>query len=79
MRSARPVDASATAETPRQVRLALQRKEAAEALSVGVDTFDRHIRPVLPVVHVGAVRLYPVEALEAWLAANARSTLELSN
>ena len=51
--------------------LAVQRKVAADVLSVGVDTFDRHIRPHVPVVYVGAARLYPVAGLEAWLAANA--------
>lgn len=49
------------------MKLAVQRKEAAELLDVGVDTFDRHIRPHVPVVRVGGVRLYTVAGLEAWL------------
>jgi len=48
-------------------RLALQRKDAAAALGVGVDTFDRHIRPELRCVYVGGVRLWPVEELGRWL------------
>lgn len=48
-------------------KLAVQRKEAAELLSIGVDTFDRHVRPHVPVVYVGAARLYPVAELQAWL------------
>lgn len=56
-------------------RLALQRKEAAEALGIGVDTFDRHVRAPLPVVYVGSVRLYPLPALEGWLASNASGTI----
>lgn len=48
-------------------RLALQRKEAAEALGVSGDTFDRHIRPELRCVYVGDLRLWPVAELERWL------------
>jgi len=53
--------------------LALRREDAAKALSVSDETFDRHIRPSLPVVRVGSVRLYPVSALEQWLLDNAES------
>lgn len=49
-------------------RLALQRKEAAAALGVSVDTFDRHVRPELRCVYVGDTRLWPVAELERWLA-----------
>jgi len=48
--------------------LAYQRKEAAAALGVSVDTFDRHIRPHLRCVYVGDTRLWPVSELERWLA-----------
>jgi len=48
-------------------RLSLQRKEAAEAIGVSGDTFDRHVRPSLPVVYVGATRLWRVADLDAWL------------
>lgn len=49
-------------------RLALQRKDAAAALGVGVDTFDRHIRSELRCVYVGGVRLWPIAEIERWLA-----------
>jgi hypothetical protein len=52
-------------------RLALQRKDAAAALGIGVDTFDRHVRPELRCVYVGDVRLWPVTELERWLGARA--------
>ena len=52
-------------------RLALQRKEAAAALGVGVDTFDRYIRPHLRCVYVGGVRLWPVAEIERWLVDHA--------
>jgi hypothetical protein len=48
-------------------RLALQRREAAAALGVGVDTFDRHVRPLLKCVYVGDLRLWPVAELERYL------------
>lgn len=51
--------------------LALQRKQAAAAIGVSGDTFDRHIRPELPCVYVGATRLYRVADLDAWLAEHA--------
>ena len=53
------------------VRLALQRKEAAAALGVGVDTFDRYVRPQLRCVYVGDVRLWLVADLERWLESRA--------
>jgi hypothetical protein len=52
-------------------RLALNQQEAAQALGVSVDHFDRHIKPELPVVVTGARRLYSVKALERWLAEQA--------
>lgn len=51
-------------------RLALNQEEAADALGVSVDSFTRHIKEELPVVYRGALRLYPVAAIERWLAAN---------
>jgi hypothetical protein len=53
------------------VKLAVQRKEAAEMLSIGVDTFDRHVRPYVPVKYVGGVRLYPLVGLVEFLACDA--------
>ena len=52
-------------------RLALQRKEAAAALGVSVDTFDRHVRGEIRCVYVGDTRLWPVAELERWLASRA--------
>lgn len=53
-------------------RLALQRKEAAEALGISGDTFDRHVRPHLRCVYVGATRLWRVADLDAWLEREAK-------
>jgi len=51
--------------------LAYQRKHAAAALDVSVDTFDRRIRPDLRCVYIGDTRLYPVTELQRWLAQEA--------
>lgn len=53
------------------LRLALRKEEAAAALGVSDESFDRYVRPSLPVVRLGTLRLYPVLALEAWLAERA--------
>jgi hypothetical protein len=60
----------------RAERLALRRQEAAEALGVSDETFDRHIRPYLPVVRIGSVRIYPVRELRDYLSDNASAPLE---
>ncbi|MEA2385545.1 MAG: hypothetical protein QOH72_5516 [Solirubrobacteraceae bacterium] len=52
-------------------RLALRAQDAAAALGVSDETFDRWIRPTLPVVRAGSVRLYPLAAIETWLAERA--------
>jgi hypothetical protein len=49
-------------------RLALRKTEAAQVLGVSDETFDRHVAPRLPVVRLGSVRVYPVRAIEAFLA-----------
>jgi hypothetical protein len=53
------------------VVLALKRSDAASALGVSDETFDRYVRPSLPVVRLGSARVYPVAALDAWLAEHA--------
>ncbi len=53
--------------------LAVRREAAADAIGVSVETFDKHIRPSLPVVRLGTVRVYPVAELERWLAEHADS------
>ena len=56
--------------------LALRKADAAAACAVSEETFDRHIRPSLPVVRLGGVRIYPVEDLQQWLREHAESPLE---
>lgn len=57
-------------------RLALRKEEAARTLGVSDETFDRYVKPHLPVVRLGTVRLYPVADLERFLADQASSPLE---
>jgi hypothetical protein len=52
------------------VPLAYQRAQAAEALGVSDDFFDREIRDKLRCVYVASIRLWPVSELERWLATN---------
>jgi hypothetical protein len=41
------------------------------ALGISEETFDRHVRPHLPVVRLGTVRLYPISGLDRFLAQQA--------
>ena len=70
---------SATGEAkprpPVPTRLALSPGEAAAALSVSRDFFDKHILPELRIVRRGRRRLVPVSELERWLADAAERTL----
>jgi hypothetical protein len=56
--------------------LALRKEDAAKACGVSDETFDRHVRPTLPVVRLGTVRVYPVEHLQAWLRDHAASPVD---
>ena len=57
-------------------RLALSKREAADALGVRVDFFEEHVMHELRVVRRGRRRLIPVCELEPWLDANASLALE---
>jgi excisionase family DNA binding protein len=58
-------------------RLALSIGEAAEALSVSRDFFDRHIRHELRLIRRGRKILVAVRELERWLEQNAALTLDI--
>jgi len=66
-RSARVV-----AEVP---RLALTVEEACQALGVGWDFWSEHVAPFVPLVRRGRRKLVPVDALRAWLEAEAQLAL----
>jgi hypothetical protein len=57
-------------------RLALRKTEAALALGVSDETFDRWVRPHIRVVRLNTIRLYPVAELQRWLDDQASAPLE---
>jgi hypothetical protein len=54
-----------------QPRLALNRREAAEAIGISVDSFERHVQPSLKCNYIGSKRIYAITDLQAWLDRNA--------
>ncbi len=57
-------------------RLALTREEAAAAIGMSVDSFERHVQPTLRLVRLGRMRLVPLRELERWLEDHAQRTLD---
>ncbi len=47
-------------------RLPLSRKQAAQALGVSVDTFERRVQPTIKLVPCGQLLLVPMKELERW-------------
>ena len=47
-------------------RMALTREEAATALGMSLDSFERHVQPDLRLLRLGRLRLVPVRELERW-------------
>ena len=52
-------------------RLALSRDEAAAALGMSLNSFERHVQPTIRLVRLGRMRLVPVGELERWLGEKA--------
>jgi hypothetical protein len=57
-------------------RIALNRREAADALGVGLTTFKKKIAPELRVIREGTVRLYRVRELERWAEDRAEKVID---
>jgi hypothetical protein len=57
-------------------RVALSRPEAAAALGISLDSFERHVQPDLKLIRRGKLRLVPVAELERWAGENAERVLE---
>ena len=69
-----PTDAHITAPIP---RLALTREEAAAAIGMSLDSFERYVQPTLRMVRCSArLRLVPVAELERWLEESAEQVLD---
>lgn len=60
---------SATEE--RSGALAISREDAAERLGISLNSFERHIQPMVHTVRVGRRVLVPMSALEDFLSGNA--------
>jgi excisionase family DNA binding protein len=56
-------------------RLLLTRAEAAKALAMSLDSFERHVQHELRVVRRGRLRLFPLAELERWIRDNAERAL----
>jgi hypothetical protein len=52
-------------------RLLLTRKEAAAALGMSLNHFERHVQPELKVVISGQLVLTPIRELERWVQRHA--------
>jgi hypothetical protein len=63
-------------ETRQLPQLAMTKPEAAEALSMSVDSLERYVMPELRVVRRGRLVLIAVAELQRWLEANAARVLE---
>ena len=59
-----------------ELRILLTRKEAAAAMGVSRNTFERHIQPDLRLIRRGRLVLVPVDELRRWVRENAALTLE---
>jgi hypothetical protein len=58
------------------VGLALTRSEAAAAIGISLDSFERYVQPELRLVRRGRLRLVPIRELERWLDREAVMTLD---
>jgi hypothetical protein len=70
------VEARVSASQP---RLALRKPEAAAALGMSVDSFERYVLPEIRVVRQGSLVLVPVVELERWLERAAARTIETAS
>jgi hypothetical protein len=57
-------------------RVTLTRPEAAAALGMSVDSFERHVQPDLKLIRRGKLRLVPVTELQRWAGENAERVVE---
>jgi hypothetical protein len=53
-------------------RVALTREEAAAALGMSLDSFERHVQPGLRMLWLGRMRLVPVSELHSFCERQAR-------
>ncbi len=63
------------AVSPRE-KLGYSKPDAAEALGMSVDSFERHVQPELRVVRRGKLRIFSRRELERWLEENQQRPVE---
>jgi hypothetical protein len=56
-------------------RVALTREEAAAALGMSLNSFERYVQPDLRLIRLGRLRLVPVEELRRWADTAAERTV----
>jgi len=56
-------------------RVALKREEAAAALGMSLDSFERHVQRDLRVIRRGRMVLVPIAELERWATDEAEKVL----
>jgi hypothetical protein len=57
--------------SPSVSRITLTKPEAAAALGISIDSFERHVQPELRVIRRGRMRLIPCSELQRWADENA--------
>ncbi len=55
--------------------IALAKPDAAAALGMSTDSFEKYVQPHLRCIRRGRLRLFPVAELERWAEANAERLL----
>jgi len=55
-------------------RIALTREEAAHALGMSLDSFERHVQAEVRLIRRGKLRLVPVSEIQRWAESNAEMT-----
>ena len=55
--------------------VALTREDAARALGMSLDSFERHVQPEIRLIRRGKLRLVPVAELQRWADHNAERVL----
>ena len=59
--------------------IAVTKPQAAAALSMSIDSFERYVQPDLRVIRRGRLRLFTVAEPERWAQENAQRTLPYSD
>jgi hypothetical protein len=56
--------------------IAVSRADAAQALGMSLDSFERFVQPDIRIIRRGRLRLVPVSELQRWATENAERLLD---